>query len=254
MQRIFEWNHCDDSISAPKMPMIILRTLKGWTGVKELNGKKIEGNHYSHQVVLTEAKTDQNQLRALEGWLRSYRFEELFSKDTGFSDEVKAAIPAENRRMGQTRHAKGGPDVYQPLKLPNVEFFAEDASKPGTIGSSSMRRAGLYLNEVFKLNKDNLNFRLMSPDETYSNKLDQVFETTARAWVWPRESWDQDLSPDGRVMEVLSEHNLQGLTQGYILTGRHAIFASYEAFVQVIVSMTDQYAKFIKQFCQFTIR
>ena len=123
--------------------------------------------------------------------------------------------------------------------------FAEDSSKPGTVGSSSMRRAGLYLNEVFKLNKDANNFRLMSPDETYSNKLDAVFETTKRSWVWPIEKWDKDMSHDGRVMEMLSEHNLQGLVQGYILTGRHAILASYEAFVQVIVSMMDQYAKFL---------
>jgi len=245
MQQIFEWYHCDDTISSPTLPMIILKTPKGWTGVKELNGKKVEGNYLAHQVVLTEAKTDSQQLELLQNWLSSYQFGELFSKDTGFSEDVKSTIPHEGRRMGETKHSRGSSETYKPLKLPNVEFFAEDASKPGTIGSSSMRRAGLYLNEVFKLNKEEKNFRLMSPDETYSNKLDQVFETTKRAWVWPREDWDEDLAPSGRVMEILSEHNLQGLTQGYVLTGRHAIFASYEAFIQVIVSMTDQYAKFI---------
>src|SRR3989338_568632 len=109
-----------------------------------------------------------------------------------------------------------------------------------------MRRAGIYLNEVFKLNKDSRNFRFFSPDETYSNKLDAIFETTARAWMMPKESWDKDLAPNGRVIEMLSEHSLQGITQGYVLTGRHAIFASYEAFIQVVTSMVDQYVKFMK--------
>ncbi len=233
----------------PKLrpPMLIVKTLKGWTGIKQLNGKKIEGNHYAHQVVLTEAKTDPHQLELLQQWLSSYKFTELFDKEHGFGEDIKQALPPEHLRMGRNRHAHGGKPVYKPLKLPPPEFFAEDATVPGTIGSSSMRRAGLYLNEVFRLNQEARNFRLMSPDETYSNKLDQIFETTARAWIWPNEPWDQDMSPSGRVMEILSEHNLQGLAQGYVLTGRHAVFASYEAFIQIIASMTDQYAKFLHQ-------
>lgn len=255
MAEALEWAHqliqevraSEDRI-APHMPMIIMRTAKGWTGVRELNGEKIEGNCLSHQVVLTEAKTDQNQLNLLNEWLHSYNIGELFSREQGLGDFVNAVVPEDpTKRIGMSRHALGGDPVYKPLQLPDATQFAEDAATPGTIGSSSMRRAGLYLQEVFKLNKDNKNFRMMSPDETYSNKLDAVFGETSRAWQWPIKEWDKDLSPDGRVMEMLSEHNLQGLTQGYVLTGRHAIFASYEAFIQVIVSMMDQYAKFLNQ-------
>ncbi len=233
------------SPTAPRWPMIILKTPKGWTGLKELHGKKIEGNHLSHQVVLKEPKTDREELTALAGWLESYRFDELFDKHSGFIDEIKNLVPAKNLAMGNNYHAFGGKKVYTPLQLPPVDQFAEDTSVPGTIGSSSMRRAGLYLNEVFKLNEGNKNFRFFSPDETYSNKLDQIFASTARAFVWPRQEWDGDMSLIGRVIEMLSEHSLQGLAQGYVLTGRHAIFASYEAFIQVIISMADQYAKFI---------
>ncbi|HSX16932.1 MAG TPA: phosphoketolase family protein [Patescibacteria group bacterium] len=233
---------------AQHMPMIIMRTLKGWTGVKELNGEKVEGNCLSHQVVLTEAKTDESQLHLLNEWLHSYNIGELFTREQGFGGFVQDVLPDTlEQRIGMTPHALGGDAVYKPLILPDAAQFAEDAEVPGTIGSSSMRRAGLYLEEVFKLNKDTKNFRMMSPDETYSNKLDAVFSETSRAWQWPIMEWDKDLSPDGRVMEMLSEHNLQGLTQGYVLTGRHAIFASYEAFIQVIVSMMDQYAKFLNQ-------
>ncbi|MDD4989039.1 MAG: phosphoketolase family protein, partial [Candidatus Pacebacteria bacterium] len=129
--------------------------------------------------------------------------------------------------------------------LPNVEKFVEETPRPGTIGSSSMRRAGLYLKDVVLLNSKNANFRFFSPDETYSNKLDAMFEVTKRSFVWPIKEWDKDLAPDGRVIEMLSEHSLQGLIQGYVLTGRHAIFASYEAFIQVVSSMADQYSKFL---------
>ena len=237
-----------DTTSPPRLPMIIMRTLKGWTGVKELNGNKIEGNCLSHQVVLTEAKSDKTQLQLLNNWLHSYNIDELFTREDGFGDYLKATLPEDPaKRLGMTTHAAGGDPAYTPLKLPSAEKFAEDAVVPGTIGSSSMRRAGLYLQEVFQLNAESKNFRLMSPDETYSNKLDAVFNVTSRAWQWPIASWDKDMSQDGRVMEMLSEHNLQGLIQGYVLTGRHAVFASYEAFIQVIVSMMDQYAKFLNQ-------
>ncbi len=245
-QLIKEVRESKDNI-APRMPMLIMRTLKGWTGVKYLGDDKIEGNCLSHQVVLTEAKTDKVQLKLLNDWLHSYKFSSLFHPDHGFGEFVDAVLPENPElRMGNNEHTRGGEPVYIPLNLPDADKFAEDAQVPGTIGSSSMRRAGLYLEDVFKLNADKKNFRLMSPDETYSNKLDQIFGTVKRAWQWPIAEWDKDLSQDGRVMEMLSEHNLQGLTQGYILTGRHAIFASYEAFVQVVVSMMDQYAKFLK--------
>jgi len=232
---------------APRLPMIIMRTLKGWTGVKEFNNQKIEGNCWSHQVVLTEAKSDHNQLKMLENWLRSYKFHELFSRDSGFGDFIQDIMPSPEKRMGASRYALGGEPVYKPLNLPNVELFAEDANRPGTMGSSSMRRAGLYLGEVFKLNAQEQNFRFMSPDETYSNKLDDIFQNTTRAWVWHRKGWDQDMSSTGRSMEMLSEQSLQGLAQGYALTGRHCVFASYEAFIMVVASMVDQYAKFLHQ-------
>lgn len=246
-QLIQEVRESPDGV-APHMPMIIMRTAKGWTGVKELNGEKIEGNCLSHQVVLTEAKSDAEQLRLLNEWLHSYNASELFDREKGLGSYIQDVLPDDpQKRMGMTKHALGGEPVYKPLVLPDASQFAEDAAIPGTIGSSSMRRAGLYLQEVFRLNKDARNFRMMSPDETYSNKLDAVFSETSRAWQWPIKEWDKDLSPDGRVMEMLSEHNLQGLAQGYVMTGRHAIFASYEAFIQVIASMMDQYAKFLKQ-------
>ena len=254
MEDALSWAHSsiwriketDGPIVSPRMPMIIMRTLKGWGGPKELKGQRVEGNCLSHQVVLMEAKTDPNQLRMLEEWLLSYKFNELFDREKGFGDFVNNIIPTTHQRMGMSPHARGGDPVYKPLHLPSVEQFAEDATVPGTIGSSSMIQSGLYLREVFRLNDDNKNFRMMSPDETYSNKLDGIFGATSRAWMWPIESWDKDLSPDGRVMEMLSEHNLQGLAQGYALTGRHSVFASYEAFVQVVSSMMDQYAKFLK--------
>lgn len=255
MVEALEWSHgligeIRDSHpkAAPRLPMVIMRTPKGWSGVKELDGKKIEGNALSHQVVLTEAKSNEQQLKMLEDWLRSYKFDELFGRDQGFGEFVQEIIPKDpKKRMGQSKYAFGGEPVYRPLDLPDAEQFAEDASTPGTIGSSSMRRAGLYLKEVFKRNAQSRNFRMMSPDETYSNKLDVVFEETSRAWVWPIQPWDKDLSEQGRVMEILSEHNLQGLAQGYVLTGRHAVFASYEAFIQIVSSMMDQYAKFLHQ-------
>ena len=228
-----------------RLPMLILRTPKGWTGIKELHGQKIEGNHLSHQVVGVNAKTDPEELNAIDSWLRSYKFGELFD-GKGFCKEILSLVPPRELAMGNNRKTVGGEGAVMPLTLPTSELFSEDARVPGTIGSSSMRRAGEYLKEVFKLNKANKNFRLMSPDETYSNKLDAVFSETGRAFVLPREPWDKDLSPDGRVMEMLSEHSLQGLLQGYVLTGRHAIFASYEAFIPIVSSMTDQYLKFLK--------
>lgn len=232
-----------EEIVAPRWPMIIMRTPKGWTGIKKLHGQKIEGNFASHQVVGTNAKTNKVELNAINKWLHSYKFDQLFSASGGFNDEVRSLVPPPELRMGDSRHTMGG-DAMKPLKLPSAEEYAEDAKVPGTIGSSSMRRAGEFLNAVFKMNRDNV--RLMSPDETYSNKLDKVFETTSRAYMWPRKEWDKDLAPNGRVMEMLSEHSLQGLLQGYVLTGRHGVFASYEAFVQIVASMVDQYAKFMK--------
>ncbi len=231
-----------EEIVSPHMPMIVLRTPKGWTGVKEFNGKKLEGNFASHQVILGEVKTDTAQLKSLEQWMRSYKFNELFDPYKGFHDDIKSIIPPQEYSIGMNKHAHAIDS--QKLILPDIHRHGESVEEPGVIGSSSMRRIGDYLYDVFKLNKDN--FRFFSPDETYSNKLDKVFEITKRAFVWPQKDFDQDMGPHGRVIEMLSEHSLQGLLQGYVLTGRHGIFASYEAFIQIVASMADQYAKFIK--------
>jgi len=232
-------------VKSPRWPMIILRTPKGWTGIKELDGKKIEGNCLSHQVVGKEAKTNIEHLGVLENWLKSYKINELYDREKGIDDDVLSIIPDNYLKMGMIKYAFSG-KMRKDLILPDPKKFTENALVPGTIGSSSMRRLGLYLREVFDLNTKNKNFRLMSPDETYSNKLDEVFKSTQRAFAWPRKKWDDDLSLNGRVMEMLSEHSLQGLAQGYVLTGRHMVFASYEAFVEIVASMADQYAKFLK--------
>lgn len=232
-------------IRHPRFPMIVMKTPKGWTGPAEFKGLKIEGNYASHQVPALNAKTDWDELKMVEEWFRSYNFHELFNREGGFVEDIDSLIPEGRLRMGDNKHTMGGDVVYKPLVLPDPHEFEEDAHVPGVKGSKSMKQVGYMLNKVFQLNGEAKNFRLMSPDETYSNKLDPVFESTARAWVWPREEWDKDLHPEGRVMEMLSEHNLQGLMQGYVMTGRHAVFASYEAFVQVVASMADQYSKFL---------
>ncbi len=229
----------------PRYPMIILRTKKGWTGIKELHGQKIEDNCLSHQVVVPHAKTDHVELEALNDWLDSYHFGELFDKEKGFCEDIKSLVPPQNLRIGENKNAYGS-QVRQNLSLPDIKSCIEEVPVAGGYGSSSMRRIGQYLTSVFELNREQRNFRLFSPDETYSNKLDEVFKTTSRPFVWPIMEWDKDLSSDGRVMEMLSEHSLIGMMQGYILSGRHGIFASYEAFVQIVSSMIDQYAKFLK--------
>ena len=232
-----------EKIIAPQWPMIILKTPKGWTGIKKLHQQKLAGNCLSHQVIAANAKTDLIDLTALEKWLKSYNVNNFFSSTNGLNDLIQKIVPATDLCMGNNAILN---QKLRPLICPNAETFTEDAHIAGTIGSSSMRRAGLYLAAVCKLNQHQRNFRLFSPDETYSNKLDAIFTQTKRSFTWPIKAWDKDIDIDGRVIEMLSEHSLQGLLQGYILTGRHGIFASYEAFIQIIASMTDQYIKFLR--------
>lgn len=233
----------------PRWPMIILRTPKGWHSIKELKGKRIEDNHYAHQVIADAAKKDDEEFVLLNDWLRSYRVEELFN-DGAFTPAIQSLIPRPERRMGANTRAHGGAPHYRQLNLPAVGSYTTvntcKLDDPICGEVSSMEVIGAYLRDVMKLNEAERNFRLFSPDETYSNKLQAVFEYTARTFVWPHRMWDKDLAWDGRVMEMLSEHSLQGLLQGYVLTGRHGVFASYEAFIQIVASMADQYAKFIK--------
>jgi len=233
----------------PRFPMIILRTPKGWNSIDYIGDKKVEDNHYSHQVIAEEARKDKDQLAQLEEWLRSYQFNDLWDGEK-FDADIQSLIPREGQKMGDTPHARGGSPVYKPLILPEIESYSNantcNLDDPICGTESSMEKIGGYLRDTMAQNEQHRNLRLMSPDETYSNKLGAVFEHTKRAFVWPHKEWDKDMAWDGRVLEMLSEHSLQGLLQGYILTGRHGLFVSYEAFVQIVASMADQYAKFLK--------
>jgi xylulose-5-phosphate/fructose-6-phosphate phosphoketolase len=234
----------DPKAYRPRFPMIVMRTPKGMTTVKELRGQKIEGTILSHQVVMPTVRGDEEELKALEEWLKSYHFEELFDKQKGFSQDILDLVPSEELLISNNPHVFG--KTYKPLILPEGKTLAKDVNKPGEIQSNAMRMAGVFLKEVFELNKKTNNVRLMSPDETYSNRLDNVFEVTGRGWVWPHDPGDKDITRDGKVMEMLSEHNMQGLSSGYVLTGRHAVFTTYEAFAQIIASMAHMHQKFLK--------
>ena len=219
-------------------PMIIMRSKKGSSGVTENNGEKIEGNSLAHQVPLLNAKSDKKELKKLEDWLKSYKFEELFDFEKGeFKPWLDDFLPEKSSRIGQNRFVDANLNFTE-LKLPEIHERAGEKSL-------AMNAIGDFLKEVFEKNPENFHF--FSPDETYSNKLDAIFEITSRSWQREIKPWEKDLSKNGRVTEILSEHSLQGLLQGYILTGRHGILTSYEAFAPIISSMMDQYAKFLAQ-------
>lgn len=231
-------------VERPRYPMILFKSPKGWTTIKELRGEAIEGTIRAHQVVMPTVRSDDEELRLLEDWLRSYKFDELFTPGQGFVQDVLDVIPGEHLRMGDNPHMFGA--AYKPLELPDAKSLEKAMASPGEIQSNAMRMAGVYLTELFARNKAAKNLRLMSPDETYSNRLDDVFSQTARAFVWPHDPGDKDIAQDGRVMEMLSEHTMHGLAQGYVLTGRHAVFTTYEAFAQIFSSMAHMYQKFLK--------
>jgi xylulose-5-phosphate/fructose-6-phosphate phosphoketolase len=233
-----------DNSFTPRWPMIIFKSLKGWTTIKELRGQPIEGTIRAHQVVMPTVRGDEEELGLLESWLRSYKFDELFDKQSGFIEDVRDVIPPDNLRMGDNKHMFG--HNYRPLVLPDAKRMAKKMETEGLGQSNAMRMAGGYLKELFALNAETKNLRLMSPDETYSNRLDDVFQVTSRGYVWPHSAADKDLTRDGRVMEMLSEHTMHGLAQGYVLTGRHAVFTTYEAFAQIFSSMAHMYQKFLK--------
>lgn len=237
----------------PRFPMIILKTPKGWTGVKKLRGEKIEGNNLSHQIVLTNARKSKLELKALQNWLDSYQIKDLFDAKSGINSNILSIIPDDKYKMGDNNHAFPN-RILKNLSLPNLDIYSENFEAPGIEKASSMITAGNYLRDVFKLNLTQKNIRFFSPDEIYSNKLDEILKATKRAFDLPIKKWDQDLATSGQVIEILSEHVLQGLAQGYILTGRHAIFASYEAFIDIVSSMAAQYAKFLKQAKQISWR
>ena len=221
-----------------RLPMIIMRSKKGSSGVAENNGEKIEGNSLAHQVPLLNAKSDEKELKKLEEWLKSYKFEELFDFEKGeFKPWLDDFLPEKSSRIGQNRFVDANLNFAE-LRLPEIRERISEKSL-------AMNAVGDFLKEVFEKNPEN--FRFFSPDETYSNKLDAIFKVTSRSWQREIKPWEKDLAKNGRVTEILSEHSLQGLLQGYILTGRHGVLTSYEAFAPIISSMMDQYAKFLAQ-------
>jgi len=227
----------------PRWPMIVLNSPKGWTGPKELDGVPIEGTFRAHQVPITDPQRNPAHLKVLEDWMRSYRPEELFDERGALRPELAALAPAGARRMGANPHANGGL-LLQDLKLPNFRDFAFAVPRPGVLGPGDTRILGPFLRDVIKANQSN--FRLFGPDETISNGLTAVFEATNRQWEAAKLPNDEFLAPNGRVMEMLSEHQCQGWLEGYLLTGRHGLFNSYEAFIHIIDSMFNQHAKWLK--------
>lgn len=229
----------------PMWPMIVLETPKGWTGPKIVDGKIVEGSWRSHQVPLADIVKNPSRLPALEAWLKSYKPEELFDSKGRLFAELSALAPKGLRRMGSNPHANGGL-LLRDLRIPDFKQFEVKVPAPGKVIAESTRVMGSFLKEVMKQNMDHKNFRVMGPDETASNRLDALFEVTARTFNETILETDDHLSPDGRVMEVLSEHLCQGWLEGYLLTGRHGLFSCYEAFIHIIDSMFNQHAKWLK--------
>ncbi len=229
----------------PHWPMIILRSPKGWTGPKFVDGKQVEGTWRAHQVPLEEVRTNPEHLRLLEEWMRSYKPEELFDEHGQFREEFASIAPKGKLRMGMSEHANGGL-LLQPLALPNFENYGVEIEAPGKTQAEATRVLGVYLRDVMKANLETKNFRVFGPDETASNRLEALYEVTPKRWDAIYEEVDENLSLDGRVMEVLSEHLCEGWLEGYLLTGRHGFFSCYEAFIHIIDSMFNQHAKWLK--------
>jgi xylulose-5-phosphate/fructose-6-phosphate phosphoketolase len=229
----------------PRWPMIVLRTPKGWTGPKAVDGLPAEGSFRSHQVPLAELASRPDHLRALEDWMRSYRPGELFDERGALVAELAELAPRGERRMGANPHANGGL-LLKELRLPAFADYAVDVPSPAGATAEATTVLGAFLRDVMRSNADRRNFRVFGPDETASNRLQALFEVTGRAWEEEILDGDDHLAPDGRVMEVLSEHLCQGWLEGYVLTGRHGFFSCYEAFIHIVDSMFNQHAKWLK--------
>jgi xylulose-5-phosphate/fructose-6-phosphate phosphoketolase len=234
-----------EPIDRPRWPMLILRTLKGWTGPKEVDGKPVEGTWRAHQVPVAEVRTNPEHLKILENWLRSYQPEKLFDKEGRLYPELAEMAPVGPKRMGMNPHANGGL-LMEPLVLPDFRHYAVDVARPGAPQAEATRVLGLFLRDVMKHNLRSRNFRMFGPDETASNRLDAVYEASGKEWMAAIEAVDQNLTTDGHVMEVLSEHICEGWLEGYLLTGRHGFFNCYEAFIHIVDSMFNQHAKWLK--------
>jgi xylulose-5-phosphate/fructose-6-phosphate phosphoketolase len=229
----------------PRWPMIVLRTPKGWSSPAEVGGHKLEGSWRAHQVPIPDVKKDPSKLKQLEDWMRSYKPSELFDKDGRFRPELKAIAPTGDRRIGSSPHANGG-SLKKALRLPDFRKYGIKVEKPGTTEVENCRPLGEFLRDVMKGNIDR--FRVFGPDENTSNKLQAIYEVSKKLWLeeyFPEDVDGTDLSPDGRVIEMLSEHTLEGMLEGYLLSGRHGFFGTYEAFAHVIDSMFNQHAKWL---------
>ncbi|MCH9613791.1 MAG: Xylulose-5-phosphate phosphoketolase [Chlamydiia bacterium] len=239
--KAMSWAH--QKIVDKGWPIIVLRTPKGWTGPHEVDGKLVEGTFRSHQVPLSDVINNDDHFKMLEEWLRSYKPEELFDDRGHPVENVLKIVPKETLRMGANPHANGG-QLLKDLDFPTFEEYAVDVPAPGQVKGEATRVLGALLRDIFKRNPDN--FRIFCPDETNSNRLNNVFEVTKRTYMREIHEGDEDLGPDGRVMEVLSEHQCQGWLEGYLLTGRHGLFPCYEAFAMIVHSMLNQHAKWMK--------
>ncbi|QKK18132.1 phosphoketolase family protein [Rhizobium indicum] len=231
--------------TCPRWPMIVLRSPKGWTGPKEVDGKKVEGFWRAHQVPVSNCRENEGHRKILEDWMRGYDPKDLFGSDGRLKPELRALAPVGERRMGANPHANGGL-LRMELDVPDIRDYAVDIGKRGSAMVQSTEILGHYLRDTMKRNAKAANFRIFGPDETESNRLGSVFEVTDRVWMEGIEPYDVHLSRDGRVMEVLSEHLCQGWLEGYLLTGRHGLFSCYEAFIHIIDSMFNQHAKWLK--------
>ncbi|MBN8878317.1 MAG: phosphoketolase family protein [Sphingobacteriales bacterium] len=229
----------------PIWPMIILKSPKGWTGPKMVDGLPVEGTFRSHQVPLSEPRKKKEHLQQLEEWLRSYKPQELFDENGVLLPALAALAPKGERRMGANPHANGGFRL-QDLRMPDFREYAIDIKQRSDMGPGDTKVLGTFIRDVIKLNADQRNFRLFGPDETLSNRLNAVFEVTNRQWLAETVNTDEFLKQDGRVMEMLSEHQCEGWLEGYILTGRHGLFNCYEAFIHIVDSMFNQHAKWLK--------
>ena len=244
IQRIKATARRDGVKKRPLWPMIVLRTPKGWTGPKQVDGKRTEDYWRSHQVPMGDMDKPAH-IKILEQWMKSYKPEELFTKTGGFNPALAELAPKGARRMSANPHANGGL-LLRDLRLPDFRDYAVKVTKPGAIDVESTRLMGKFLRDTMTLNMESRNFRLFSPDENNSNRWQDVLEVTNRAWMADRYPYDDHLAPDGRVMEMLSEHQCQGWLEGYLLTGRHGFFSCYEAFIHIIDSMFNQHAKWLK--------
>jgi xylulose-5-phosphate/fructose-6-phosphate phosphoketolase len=232
-------------VTRPRWPMIVLTTPKGWTGPRLVDGRRVEGTFRSHQVPLSNPQRVPEHLGMLEQWLKSYRPEELFDSRGTLKPELSALAPKGQRRMGANPHANGGL-LLRDLCFPDFRDYAVSVGEPGRVEAEDTRVLGRFLRDVVKQNEAHRNFRIFGPDETASNRLDAVFEVTARQWVADMQPDDEALTTDGRVVEMLSEHQCQGWLEGYLLTGRHGLFNTYEAFAHIVDSMFNQHAKWLK--------